>query len=73
VVRSAFGRLSGDKSFPLAQHLETAFGGGKTPTLIALARLATHGRDLTVMELLLFDLPIDHFSIPYHSFGVESH
>lgn len=46
VVRSAFGRLSGDKGFAVAQRLETAFGGGKTHTLIALAHLAKRGRDL---------------------------
>jgi hypothetical protein len=46
VVQGVFGRLSGDASFPVVQRLETAFGGGKTHTLIAIAHLAKQGHAL---------------------------
>ncbi|QTA88533.1 ATP-binding protein [Desulfonema magnum] len=41
-----FGRVSGDNSFPAIHRLETAFGGGKTHTLIGLAHLGFRGREL---------------------------
>ena len=40
VLLEAFSRLSGDNSAPAIYRLETAFGGGKTHTLIALTHLA---------------------------------
>ena len=59
VLTDVFGRVSGDMSFPAIHRLETAFGGGKTHTLIALAHLGFRGkslaqeaRDLVDRELL---------------------
>lgn len=46
LLSDVFGRLSGDNSFPAIHRLETAFGGGKTHTLIALAHLGFRGREL---------------------------
>ncbi|MFU1632989.1 DUF499 domain-containing protein [Aeromonas veronii] len=46
VVKTVFGRLSGDNSFPVVRRLETAFGGGKTHTLIALTHLAKRGKSI---------------------------
>jgi predicted AAA+ superfamily ATPase len=43
VAQAVFGRLSGDCSFPVVQRLETAFGGGKTHTFIAITHLAKRG------------------------------
>ena len=39
-------RLTGDNSAPAIHRLETAFGGGKTHTLIALTHVGFRGRDL---------------------------
>ncbi|HCG7747321.1 TPA: ATP-binding protein [Vibrio parahaemolyticus] len=47
VVKTVFGRLSGDNSFPVVRRLETAFGGGKTHTLIALTHLAKCGNSIS--------------------------
>ncbi len=46
VLGSALGRLAGINTYPAIQRLETAFGGGKTHTLIALAHLALQGKEL---------------------------
>jgi hypothetical protein len=46
VLADVFARLSGDSSAPAIHRLETAFGGGKTHTLIACAHLAFKGREL---------------------------
>lgn len=46
VLASTLGRLSGINTYPAIQRLETAFGGGKTHTLIALTHLAKKGNDL---------------------------
>ncbi|MFZ4440581.1 MAG: ATP-binding protein [Syntrophales bacterium] len=46
VLADAFGRLSGDHSLPSVHRLETAFGGGKTHTLIALIHLGFKGKTL---------------------------
>jgi predicted AAA+ superfamily ATPase len=46
VLSEVFGRLSGDSNTPAIHRLETAFGGGKTHTLIACAHLGFKGRDL---------------------------
>jgi hypothetical protein len=47
VLREVLLRLSGDNSAPAIYRLETAFGGGKTHTLIALTHLALRGNELT--------------------------
>lgn len=46
VLTTVFGRISGDGTFPAIQRLETAFGGGKTHTLIAATHIAYRGREL---------------------------
>ena len=46
VVLTVFKRLVGDNSIQAIRRLETAFGGGKTHTLIALTHLAYLGSDL---------------------------
>lgn len=47
VLQEVFGRISGDASFPAIHRLETAFGGGKTHTLIACTHLAHRGMELS--------------------------
>ena len=47
VVSEVFARISGDGSSPAIHRLETAFGGGKTHTLIACAHLGFKGTDLS--------------------------
>lgn len=46
VLASTLGRLSGINTYPAIQRLETAFGGGKTHTLIALTHLAKKGHEI---------------------------
>ena len=46
VLAEVFARLSGDTNTPAIHRLETAFGGGKTHTLIACAHLGFKGREL---------------------------
>lgn len=47
ILRNALGRLTqGDLSRPAMQRLDTAFGGGKTHTLIGLAHAALQGKEL---------------------------
>lgn len=46
VVRDVMGRLNGDSSKPAIHRLETAFGGGKTHTLIALTHLGYRGAEI---------------------------
>lgn len=46
VVQNVFARISGDSTAPAMQRLETAFGGGKTHTLIACMHLARQGTRL---------------------------
>lgn len=46
VLAATLGRLAGINSYPAIQRLETAFGGGKTHTLIALTHLAHKGKNL---------------------------
>ncbi|MCO6441615.1 MAG: ATP-binding protein [Nitrococcus mobilis] len=47
ILGNALGRLvQGDASRPAMQRLDTAFGGGKTHTLIALTHIALRGREL---------------------------
>lgn len=53
VLADVFGRLAG-QSPPAIHRLETAFGGGKTHILIALAHLGFRGRELaSVTENIL--------------------
>ncbi|MEM4723710.1 MAG: DUF499 domain-containing protein, partial [Candidatus Hadarchaeum sp.] len=59
VLRDVLGRLSGDNTCSAIHRLETAFGGGKTHILIALAHLGKMGRELkSVTEPILEDLPL---------------
>jgi hypothetical protein len=46
VLNEVFARLAGDATAPAIHRLETAFGGGKTHTLIACAHLAYKGKAL---------------------------
>ncbi len=46
VVSEVLARLAGDTGVPAIHRLETAFGGGKTHTLIALTHLAYRNQDL---------------------------
>ena len=46
VLRNVFSRLYGDQGVPSVQRLETAFGGGKTHTLIACTHIANKGKEL---------------------------
>jgi len=56
VLSEVFGRLSGDSSLPAIHRLETAFGGGKTHTLIALTHLGFKGNALKdIVAGLLID------------------
>ncbi len=45
-VSSVFRRISGDMSAPSIQRMETAFGGGKTHTLIACVHIANKGTEI---------------------------
>lgn len=45
-LSEVFGRISGDNTVPAIHRLETAFGGGKTHTLIACAHIAFRGTEL---------------------------
>ncbi len=47
VINEVFARLSGDGTAPAIHRLETAFGGGKTHTLIAFAHIGYIGDELT--------------------------
>lgn len=59
VLSEVFGRLNGDSSFPAIHRLETAFGGGKTHTLIALTHLGFKGNALQeVVTGLLTDAAV---------------
>jgi hypothetical protein len=55
VLREALLRLSGDNSAPAIYRLETAFGGGKTHTLIALTHLAVRGSELAEVAAPVID------------------
>ncbi|MFZ5897783.1 MAG: ATP-binding protein [Bacillota bacterium] len=45
-LAEVFARVAGDNSVPAIHRLETAFGGGKTHTLIACAHIAHKGTEL---------------------------
>jgi len=46
ILTDVLGRLAGDDTVPAIHRLETAFGGGKTHILIALAHLGYKGQEL---------------------------
>lgn len=58
VVRDVMGRLNGDSSKPAIHRLETAFGGGKTHTLIALTHLGHRGTDIAAAAADVIDRSI---------------
>lgn len=45
-VSNIFRRIAGDMTAPSVQRMETAFGGGKTHTLISCVHIAYRGKDL---------------------------
>jgi len=45
-LAEVFGRLAGDLTVPAIHRLETAFGGGKTHSLLACAHVANRGTEL---------------------------
>ena len=47
VLNEVFARLAGDHTAPAIHRLETAFGGGKTHTLIACTHIGYKGDELT--------------------------
>jgi Protein of unknown function (DUF499) len=49
VLTDVFSRLAGKHSAPTLHRLETALGGGKTHTLIALTHLGFRGRELAAV------------------------
>lgn len=52
-----FGRLAGDNTMPAIHRMESAFGGGKTHTLIAGTRLAFRGDELADVVRQTLDSP----------------
>ncbi len=54
VLSEVMARLAGDRAVPAIHRLETAFGGGKTHTLIALAHLGQCGMTLKEVTRELF-------------------
>lgn len=46
IMHGVFGRLSGDMSAPAVYRLSSAFGGGKTHTMIACVHVAEKGLDI---------------------------
>jgi len=56
VLSNCFGRLSGkDATYPAIQRTMTAFGGGKTHTLIAAVHLAMRGTEIADLATTLVD------------------
>ena len=55
VISEVFARLRGDSSVPAIHRLETAFGGGKTHTLIACTHIACMGKELEAVTGELVD------------------
>ena len=56
VLRNCFGRLGGtDATYPAIQRMESAFGGGKTHTLIGAAHLAFQGTAIAAAAQGLID------------------
>lgn len=54
-VNNIFQRIAGDMSVPAIQRLETAFGGGKTHTLIACVHIANRGTDISTIVSDIID------------------
>lgn len=54
-LAEVFGRLAGDNSAPATHRLETAFGGGKTHTLIALTHLGFRAQALAAVTRDIID------------------
>jgi len=54
-LSEVFGRIAGDMTVPAIHRLETAFGGGKTHTLIACTHIAFRGKDLASVTAGLLD------------------
>ena len=46
-LAEVFGRIAGDVTVPAIHRLETAFGGGKTHTLIACTHIGYRGKELS--------------------------
>ncbi len=56
VIGNIYGRLAAkDAMYPAIQRLETAFGGGKTHTLIAAAHIAYLGKAISHLTADLLD------------------
>ena len=63
-VSNIFRRIAGDMTAPSVQRMETAFGGGKTHTLISCVHLAYRGKELAGVTGDILDpkyLPADEF------------
>jgi hypothetical protein len=58
VLSEVMARLQGNHSVPAIHRLETAFGGGKTHTLIALTHLGLRGRELATVAAGAFQADI---------------
>lgn len=54
-LAGVFGRLAGDNTLPAIRRLETAFGGGKTHTLIACTHIAARGKELAAVTAEVID------------------
>jgi hypothetical protein len=55
LLGEVFARLSGDNSVPAIHRLETAFGGGKTHSLISCTHIAQRGTELVTATADLLD------------------
>ncbi len=58
VLAEVFARIDGDGTAPAIHRLETAFGGGKTHTLIACAHIGFKGNDLDPVVKNIIDKKI---------------
>lgn len=58
ILTEIFARIRGDMTVPASHRLETAFGGGKTHTLIACTHIASRGTQLksSVQDILSIEL-----------------
>ena len=62
-VSSVFKRIAGDQTVPSIQRMETAFGGGKTHSLIACVHIANLGTELAGITDDILEpeyLPVPH-------------
>jgi Protein of unknown function (DUF499) len=60
VLTDVFSRLAGEHSAPALHRLETAFGRGKTHTLIALTHMGFRGRKLAAVTQGIIDPQLLH-------------